>query len=344
MQLAWQDVLPCSWSEPGGDGDAANPHLPVPASVVKRQNLMSSGLLSEPLGDGSSVSGQEIRWMSDQRDLVYSLEQLSRDYGEQEVRDIDAAVKLAALPLTVAGALAWPGVGTRWRRFLNWWSALPPACRPSDAFEALGSFANALGRVKTFRALALDEEGVARILTEDEIFPSGRLHPGVDAAHLRAVVEKHGVAKVAVMRLFISHMDKIGGIDPSISLHDDWQTTSVIASGYAGAGKRVHLFELSVPAVESLGWTLQEVALRSPTFLGLEFADHQPWFCFQSPAVQQGVWFDGTLHRTERYGLFGVPFLSRRLRCLYVFDSLPELRDAVAPFVAEMARRHAMAQ
>ena len=34
--------------------------------------------------------------------------------------------------------------------------------------------------------------------------------------------------------------------DPSISLHDDWQTTSVIASGYASSIKRVHLFEISV--------------------------------------------------------------------------------------------------
>eukprot|EP01050_Picozoa_sp_SAG11_P017222 SAG11_NODE_2458_length_3338_cov_4.659463_3_plen_70_part_00 len=56
-------------------------------------------------------------------------------------------------------------------------------------------------------------------LRQQRNFPS-RLRQGIDAAHLRAVVEEHGVAKVAVMRLFISHMGKIGGIDPSISLHD----------------------------------------------------------------------------------------------------------------------------
>jgi len=110
-----------------------------------------------------------------------------------------------------------------------------------------------VGRVRTYRAHSLDDAGLERIFQEDEIFPSGRLRPGIDAAHLRRVVEEHGVTKVAVVRLFISHMPKIGGVDPSISLHDDWQTTSIIASGYARSGKRVHLFELSVPAVESLG-------------------------------------------------------------------------------------------
>jgi len=103
----------------------------------------------------------------------------------------------------------------------------------------------------------------------------------------------------------------------------------------------VHLFELSVPAIESLGWTLQEVAQRSGQYLGPRYAEHEPWFCFPSPAAPKGTWFDATLQRTERYGLFSVPHLRNRLRRLYVFDSVAELGRVVAPFVADMASRHA---
>eukprot|EP00971_Amphidinium_carterae_P155467 3083149-Amphidinium_carterae.1 len=178
-------------------------------------------------------------------------------------------------------------------------------------------------------------------MVENEIFPSGRLKPGIDAQHLQTVVEEHGVEKVAVMRLYIAHIGKIGGVDPSISLHDDWQTTSIIASGYAKQNKKVHLFELSVPAVESLGWTLQEVAGRSAPHLGPRYGDHAQWFSFQSPAQPQGTWFDATLQRTERYGLYSVPNLRSRLLSLHMFSSLEEINTAVSPFVSEMARRKA---
>eukprot|EP00419_Tripos_fusus_P090906 CAMPEP_0172872170 /NCGR_PEP_ID=MMETSP1075-20121228/92492_1 /TAXON_ID=2916 /ORGANISM="Ceratium fusus, Strain PA161109" /LENGTH=147 /DNA_ID=CAMNT_0013722479 /DNA_START=18 /DNA_END=461 /DNA_ORIENTATION=- len=134
-------------------------------------------------------------------------------------------------------------------------------------------------------------------------------------------------------------MPKIGGIDPSISLHDDWQTTCIIASGYASSEKKVHLFELSVPAVETVGWTLYEVAQRGWQHLGAQYADHAQWFKFPSPAVPQGTWFDSMLQRTERYGLYSVPHLQSRLRNIYVFDTLSQLQTAVDPFVKVMAER-----
>jgi len=326
------------FAEPGGDADPANPQLHIPPSL----KVLDKGNATywEARGDGGDISEAEIDWMTRQRQLVFSLPQLVLDYGEAGASQIGEAVENAGIPRTVAGALAWPGVGTRWRRFIAWWRGLPQAERPMDAREALAGFARALGRVRTFRALALDGAGLQRILREDEIFPSGRLRSGVDAAYLRNIVETHGVAKIAVVRLFISHMPNLGGVDPSISLHDDWQTTSLIASGYASAGKRVHLFELSVPAIESLGWTLQEVAERSGPYLGPEYSKHEPWFCFPSPAASNGTWFDATLQRTERYGLFSVPHLRNRLRRLYMFDSVAELGRAVAPFVADMALRH----
>merc|ERR1719373_847680 len=111
------------------------------------------------------------------------------------------------MPMTVAGALAWPGVATRWRRFIEWWKSstiglngneqTSRAENTSDnvrtgkdlqfsgpAFDALAGFARAVGRIRTFRALALDDAGLARILHEDEIFPSGRLQSGVSAQSL----------------------------------------------------------------------------------------------------------------------------------------------------------------
>ena len=211
---------------------------------------------------------------------------------------------------------------------------------PIDARSALSGFAQAVGRVTTYRALALDEPGCKRIFAEDEIFPSGRLREGVDAARLQEIVEEHGVEKIAVIRLYISHMPKIGGIDPSISLHDDWQTTSVIASGYASASKKVHLFELSVPAVESLGWTLKEVGNRAAGHLGPRYRDQEDWFCFPGLGAPEGVWFDARLQRTERYGLYGVAQLRHRLRRLYVFDSIEQLQIAVKPFVLHCAQAH----
>jgi hypothetical protein len=135
-------------------------------------------------------------------------------------------------------------------------------------------------------------------------------------------------------------MPKIGGADPSISLHDDWQTTSIIASGYASFSKKVYLFELSVPAVESVGWTLLDVARRAPEFLGPSYAGHKRWFKFPSPAIPEGTWFDSALQKTERYGLYSIPYLRNRLRCLYVFTSTQELRSAVTPFVDSMQSRH----
>eukprot|EP01062_Namystynia_karyoxenos_P003398 TRINITY_DN11213_c0_g1_i1.p1 TRINITY_DN11213_c0_g1~~TRINITY_DN11213_c0_g1_i1.p1 ORF type:complete len:367 (+),score=96.51 TRINITY_DN11213_c0_g1_i1:77-1102(+) len=319
------------WREPGGQGDPADPQLPVPPDV----RLLRT---AEPPQEG--VTDQELGWMAAQRPLVADRGQLSRDYGAEEAEQMLQGLREAGVPEAAQGAVAWPGVGTRWRRFAAWWRSLPPDGRPADAAGALAGFARALGRVRTYRALALDAPGLERILRADEIFPHGRLAQGVDEERMRQVVAQHGVAKVAVCRLFIAHRREIGGLDPSVSLHDDWQTTSVIASGYASGGKRVHLFELSVPAVESLGWTVQDVAQRAPAFLGPRYRGHEQWFRFPAPACPQGVWFDSGLQRTERYGLYSVPALSARLSRLFAFDSMAQLQEAVAPFAEHCAAQH----
>ena len=71
-----------------------------------------------------------------QRALVFSAPQLERDYGADEAAAIADAVAHAGMPLAVAGALAWPGVGTRWRRFLRWSARLREPIPISGVLES----------------------------------------------------------------------------------------------------------------------------------------------------------------------------------------------------------------
>ena len=317
--------------------EGADPEFPVPDTVAQLP-------LSGELTAASSVCEEEFAWMEAQRPLTANLSSLTVDYGGAEAEAITAAFTDAGLQ-HLLGALAWPGVGTRWREFLAWCQGCdgsPPAT-PQAGLRGFGRF---LGRVVTYRALAIDAAALQRILSADCIFPSGQLRVGSET--LSRVVDEKGVLTVCVARLFIAHLRKLLGHDPSISLHDDWQTTSLIASGYASCDKldpsrsrKVHLFEVSCPKVESIGWTLDEVALRADEVLPSQKAGHEPWFCFPAPASQRGVWFDGRLQRTERYGLYGVPFLSQRLRRLFVFESVEEVGEAIAPFAERQEELHA---
>jgi len=318
--------------------EGADPAYPVPASVFENTTW---GKIGSPMGN--EISEEEFLWMEARRPLRGTLESLTLDYGAEEARTMDLAFKKAGLEHLLA-TLNWPGVGSRWQEFLAW-------CQTSDDVEhetpaaAFRGFGRSLGRVTTYRALAIDATALQRIFDADCIFPSGQLRVGSEA--LERVVNSKGIRTVCVARLFISNLRRLLGHDPSISLHDDWQTTSLIASGYASYDKldpsrsrKVHLFELSCPKVESIGWTLQEVALQSGAVLEGDYSQHPPWFCFPAPAVPSGVWFDGRWQRTERYGLYGVPFLSRRLQRLLVFDSDREIGEAVKPFADRQSELH----
>jgi len=87
-----------------------------------------------------------------------------------------------------------------------------------------------------------------------------------------------------------------------------------------------------VPVVESLGWTVNDVAIRSGSILGPAYGTHKPWFLFPARAAPDGIWFDATVQRTERYGLYTIPFLKDRLRRLWMFSSREELTEALIPF------------
>lgn len=319
--------------------EGADPEFPVATSVGKL------GMYTTAISD--DVAEGEFCWMEARRPLCATIETLTLDYGAEEATEMVQAFGEAEL-MNLLGSLNWPGVGTRWRPFLAWCQAASGADvgPPATPGSALRGFGRSLGRVTTYRALAIDAMALQKIFDADCIFPSGQLRVGSEA--LETIVNTKGIRKVCVARLFISHLRRLLGNDPSISLHDDWQTTSLIASGYTSydrrdpsRSRRVHLFELSCPAIESIGWTLQEVAIQSGAVLDGDYANHPPWFCFRAPAVPNGVWFDGRWQRTERYGLYGVPFLSRRLKQLSVFESNDEIGQAVLPFAARQAELHA---
>lgn len=287
--------------------------------------------------DLEDVSEEEIQWMMSRRCLEATEEALAHDYNAQEAKEMVKAFDDVGIS-HLLGILRWPGIGTRWRPFVKW---IQDGGRSRTMLEAFSGFARFLGRVTTYRALSLDSEGLQRILEAGEIFPRGQLD--VDAAKLAEVIERHGVVKVVVARLYIAHLKRLIGHDPSVSLHDDWQTTSCIASGYMGSGKQVHLFEVSVPVVESLGLRLSEVEVNAEAFLGPKYRPTgDGWFCFQAPAFPEGVYFDRTVQRTERYGLYSVPFL-KRLRRMWKFPSPKDVGLAITPFAlrqADMQKKH----
>merc|ERR1740123_2982519 len=320
---------------PGEEGADSNFPLPKGLEEIGEHSPLY------PTDGGGDVTEEEFQWMEARRPLIATATTLGLDFGAEMATEIQAAFQEAKLT-HLMGSLNWPGVGTRWRSFLEWCQEQPDAEALTPTL-ALRGFGRALGRVVTFRALALDTVALEGILDADCIYPSGQLR--VDAVTLARIVDEKGVQKVCVARLFIAHLRRLLGHDPSISLHDDWQTTSLIASGYShytskpSSSRRVHLFQVSCPKVESVGWTLQEVAERRVEVLG-DNKPHDPWFCFPAPAYPAGVWFDGRLQRTERYGLYGVPFLSQRLQRLVVFNSNEELGVALRPFAEHVNELH----
>ena len=220
--------------------------------------LLDVSDFSVPPASISEIEEEEIRWMMSRRSLDKDLvneRSLAHDYNAQEAKAMLKA--FANLQIShLIGLLRWPGIGTRWRQFVKWIESLEGR-ETMSMEEAFSGFARFLGRVTTYRALSLDSAGLQRIFSANEIFPRGQLD--VDAAKLAEVIEEHGVVKVVVARLYIAHLKRLIGHDPSVSLHDDWQTTSCIASGYVDPAKQVYLFEVSVPVVESLGLRLSEV-------------------------------------------------------------------------------------
>jgi len=272
----------------------------------------------------NTVTRSEIEWMISQRPLVHDLVQLKIDYGENTaeriVREFETANLGQFLP-----CLNWPGVGTRWEEFLQFvqteqkedWSA-------QSAFE---HFANSLGRVVSYRCLALTEQQYELIKQKNVIWPSGRLKTGdgeEGLQMLRDLVNHFGVKKIAFARLYIG-LRLIGKVDPSLSLHDDPETALTIAGGYVTQEKSPRLMGMNVPKIEALGYLLADLHAKGD----------EHWF------DHRGVWFNGLEESCERYMLYEIPFFAERCVSQRRFTNDEEIESAIAPFRISQARKRA---
>ncbi|KAJ4455705.1 putative ADPribosylglycohydrolase superfamily protein [Paratrimastix pyriformis] len=280
-----------------------------------------------PLSLPSSLHTAELSRLLHLWPLVHSPEQLARDYGAAEAAEMTEGLRGQGLTALLP-CLAQPGVATRWRHFVGWCRSENPDTL-SDPTAVFARYAAHLGRVRTYRALALTPAQHAHILAQNAIASTGHLR--ASPAVVLQTLRQEGLRKVVVARLYIG----LGLVpcDPSISLHDDCETTLTIASGYLEADRRVYLYEVHVPVVETVGWTVNEVSLRSEPVVGQPM-DPSRWFCFHR------VWFDGCNPRTERYGLLEVAFLKERLVSLRVFENRAQIEEVVGPFREHQRQLH----
>jgi hypothetical protein len=210
--------------------------------------------------------------------------------------------------------LAWPGIATRWQVFLDWLEMTNHAS--TDLESVFAAFARYLGRVTSYRALALTEEEYSAVLLLDSIKPSGSLK--TDAATLTELVRKEGVRKILYTR-----MRHIGffSYDPSLSLHDHPETAVCIAEGYMLPPERlIYRMELDVPLIEVIGWRMCDVD------------GYEHWF------NHRGIWFDTANPRTERFMLYEIPWFSMRCKSVRVFDTCEDIQEYLRPFAREQDR------
>jgi hypothetical protein len=281
------------------------------------------------LEESNQVYDQEIEWLLERRPLIYDPAQMIIDYGAEEAEAIQTAFKSAFITLQgekfslspFLACINQPGCGTRWQHFLAWlqsgeWEPSAEALGSNERLvkEAFAGYARHLGRVVSYRALALLDHQFKTIQQDDCINPSGRLK--TDEATLIRVVNANGVKKVLYARLYIGL--RLLPYDPSVSLHDDGETAVCIANGYAELPhRRIHLMKVTVPKIEAMGYTVAQVQDPSAK---------QRWF------KHRHIWFDSLDERTERYVLWGVPFLSKRLVNLRIFNSEEEVQTYLLPF------------
>jgi len=215
------------------------------------------------------------------------------------------------------GCLNWPGVGTRVNHFYQW---IVNDLRNDGDYscdDVFGLYAEYLGRVTSYRALALTVEQYETICNMNSIWPTGRLK--TDAKTLKNIINQYGVFYIAHARLYIGQ--RLVEFDPSLSLHDDPETATCIASSFLEEGKKVYLMELSVPKIEVLGYHVKDVQ-----------DDEKVWFKYNN------IYFDATKERTERYTLYEIPFYNNRLKSLRVFESVDQIENFTEPFRKKTTR------
>jgi hypothetical protein len=258
------------------------------------------------------VYEKEVQWMLQQRLLVHDPQQLQVDYGDETAHMVAAFREKKREPFLPL--LALPGIATRWQTFLGWVDATDTATM--DLVHVFAAFARHMGRLTSYRALALTEEEYSIMQQDDSILPSGRLK--TNAETLASYVRKEGVRRILYTRM--CRIDTFQ-YDPSMSLHDHPETAVCIAEGYMQPPERlIYRFELDVPAIEVLGWRMCDV----------DGSEH--WF------NHRHIWFDTTNPRTERFMLYEIPWFSMRCKSVRVFATHEEVQDYLHPFALEQDR------
>lgn len=244
----------------------------------------------------------------------YSLDTLKFDYQETTALEMMDLFRTKSLSKFIP-CLHVPGIGTRYKEFYNFLLSINcDKLEEMSGREAFEVFGQHLGRIRTFRALALTPPEYEKIVNDDSIFPTGRLK--TDKETVESMVEQHGIWKICHARLYIGQ--RMVKYDPSLSLHDHSETTTCIASHYTDyeTNRKVHLMELSIPKIEVLGYFVRDVS----------YDRNSQWFYYGK------IWFDSFEESTERYTLYEIPFLSQRMLSLRIFESTEEIKQYLQPF------------
>ena len=81
-----------------------------------------------------------------------------------------------------------------------------------------------------------------------------------------------------------------------MSVHDYPETTVCISGGYFEKKKRAFLMKITMPLIETAGYTIEDV--QYDDFKNEEMR----WF------QHRGVWFDAKDPKTEKFVMFEIPF------------------------------------
>jgi len=187
-----------------------------------------------------------------------------------------------------------------------------------DLEEVFAAFGQELGRLTSYRALALTEEQAQAIWEADTLVPSGRLK--TDAKMLREYLQEQGLRQILEKRI-----NRLGALkyDPSLSLHDYPETAVSVASDHSEfPHKAIYRFEVEVPVIETVGWRMCDVN------------GWTGWF------RHRNIWHDPNNPRTERFMLMELPFFAARCKSVRIFTSEEEVADYLWPFGVQQQRLH----
>lgn len=315
------------------------------------------------------IKNCELEWMISQKPLIFDKKQCIIDLGQDEanklfklIDEFDSKYK-NKYNKDILGALAWNGVISRYQEFMQFLNDTycdntndeekknndndnNDGILIKDAKDALLQFGNKLGRIISYRALALTQPEFESIKFLNEIVPTGQLRASLK--EMKDIVDQHGITKITVARLYISYLSEWIGLDPSLSLHDDAETALTISQTYMSEQQQkfVYLFEMNVPKIMSIGFKVVDVQNKAG-LVDKRFADRNN----RKKGKQsdrffdhKSVWFDAYDERTERQLLYSIPFFKQRCQKITIFKTKKELLQRIEPFKKQQLEKKLKAE